>query len=75
MDGWIPESQKAAAYARTLPWRKVVDPRPVTEYCEGRRVADHHDMLECGHVVTHSMCERKPATKRRCYVCGREARS
>jgi hypothetical protein len=32
-------------------------------------VADHHDLLECGHVVSHSMCERKPAKKRICYLC------
>jgi hypothetical protein len=63
---FIPSSE----YAALLPWRRVVNPQPVREYTGGLLVADHHDLLECGHTVTHRMSERKPATKRRCYMCG-----
>jgi hypothetical protein len=60
-----------AAFARSLPLRRVTDPWPVREYtAEGVLLADYRDVLECGHMIQHAMATT--AKKRRCYVCGPE---
>jgi hypothetical protein len=67
-------SYDAATFARSLPWRRVIDPEPVKEFWpDGTPVIDTRDLLECGHTVSHPMM--KPAKKRRCFWCGMEARS
>ena len=60
-----------AEFARKLPWRRVIDPRPVAKYTsDGSLLADYLDLLECGHIVEHPW--NRHAKRRRCYMCGQE---
>lgn len=58
-----PEWYASQRFARTLPWRAVVEVMP-------RENGWHDERLECGHI---NRIPSNHAKKRRCWECGPEA--